>query len=229
MQLYSIRGGSKEDLENKEYNIGVGISLGNKWFTIDNIINTIGWSLQYTREYIIVYVADDIHAINLAVRNQISKERALRLARRRGKEILAGVSAKVAEIFSRKEAKKIFFAHWEDLVDENYLSKKKYLYSLYENDMDFRNKIHDLIRGFVSGEKKKFSETEIHNLGMYIIEELPEIMCRVPIKGMSYEAYAYPFDGELLKFVEEMQLGSSFPQIRNEILDTQPKVFLEVR
>ena len=34
MELYKIRGGNKEDLENKKYTLSVGISLGNKWFTI---------------------------------------------------------------------------------------------------------------------------------------------------------------------------------------------------
>ena len=46
MQLHKIRGGDKEQLEKGEYTICVGISLGNRWFTTENIIELIRWSLK---------------------------------------------------------------------------------------------------------------------------------------------------------------------------------------
>jgi len=77
MELHRIRGGNKEELEARAYTIGVGISLGNKWFTPENILGLVIWSLQYTRENVIVYVADSIHAINEEVRGKMSPERAM--------------------------------------------------------------------------------------------------------------------------------------------------------
>lgn len=64
---------------------------------------------------------------------------------------------------------------------------------------------------------------------MNVIEELPEVLARTPIKGMTFDAYAYPFDGELPELVERIQRGDIFPEIKESIMDTEPKVFLEVR
>jgi len=46
MKLYKIRGGTEEELYKRNYNIGVGISLGNKWFSAENILGLVEWSLK---------------------------------------------------------------------------------------------------------------------------------------------------------------------------------------
>ena len=88
MQLYKIRGGNKEKLESKQYNIGIGISLGNKWFSVDNIVALTKWALPYTREKVIIYVADSIHAINVEVRNRVTFQSALKKVDKLGSDIL---------------------------------------------------------------------------------------------------------------------------------------------
>ena len=73
MELKKIRSGNKDLLINKEYNIGVGISLGNKWFTPENIFGLIEFSLEYTKRRVVVYVADTIHAVNIEIRERNRK------------------------------------------------------------------------------------------------------------------------------------------------------------
>lgn len=41
MKLYTVRGGNKKAVYDKAYTIGVGISLGNKWFSPQNILELI--------------------------------------------------------------------------------------------------------------------------------------------------------------------------------------------
>ena len=57
MRLYKVRGGTEEDLNNRHYNIGVGISLGNKWFTPGNIVSLVEWSIRHTKDYVVIYIA----------------------------------------------------------------------------------------------------------------------------------------------------------------------------
>jgi tRNA-dependent cyclodipeptide synthase len=229
MKLYKIRGGNKTDLKEKKYNIGIGISLGNKWFTVENIIELIQWSFNHTHDWVIVYVADSIHAINLEVRNKISFEKASEIANKQGEKILREVKERVEEIFTPEEQKRIYFARWKDIENEDYRHKKDYVYSLYEKNSDFRAYIHGIVKNFVSKEERVFSDKDINRFGMYILEELPEVICRVPAKGMIYEAYIYPFDSNMTKLAEDIQLGIVFPEIKKNIMDTKPKVFLEVR
>ncbi len=229
MELHTIRGGSREELEAHRYNIGVGVSLGNKWFTSGNITESACWALRYTREFVVIYVADSIHAINLAVRNRISDERALRVATRMGQELITKVQSEISASLSPFEQSRILYAVWSDVTDDAYQKKVAYLYELYKLNQDFQTYVQNIVREQISRENRVFNETEVYKFGTYILEELPEVMGRVPIKNMIYEAYTYPIDGSLTRLAEKLQLGEVFPEIKANILDTEPKVFLEVR
>ncbi|MBC7981800.1 tRNA-dependent cyclodipeptide synthase [Candidatus Parcubacteria bacterium] len=229
MKLYKIRGGDEESLNAKKYNICVGISLGNKWFTPENIFNLIKWSLQNTKDYVVVCPADDIHAINLQVRNRRNKESALTLARKISYKLMESVKELVDANLNESEKSKIIYATWADVIDDSYKEKVKYLYKIFETDLDFKNAVQTLVRGYTSHEERKFSDEDISVLSTYILEELPEVTGRVLVKGCRYDAYVYPFDSEITRFVEDIQLGKIFPEVRENIMETEPKVFLEVR
>lgn len=229
MELYKIRGGNKEDLENKQYTIGIGISLGNKWFTDENITRLIEWSYNYSKDKIIVYVADSIHAINLEVRNGISYEKSLEKANRMGDKILDDVKNEVERRLPKEIIERIVYVKWEEITDGTYKQKVEFLKSLYTSNQDFKDNILSLVRDFTSKEERIFSDNEIYRLGEYIIEELPEVINRVPMKGIICDAYTYPFDGKLCELTEKIQNGEIFPEIKKNIMDTEPKVFLEVR
>lgn len=229
MEFRSIRSGTKEALESKQYNIGVGISLGNKWFTADNILGLVKWSLGHTKEHVVVYVADSIHAINIEVRDRRSPMSAVKKALKLGGDILKSVRERVDLELSDADKSRVYYAKWEELHTSEYNKKLEYLYGKYEEDTEFKRAILSLVEGFVNNEVKQFSEEDKVRLGSYIIEELPEIVSRSPIASIKFDAYAYPHDGELPKFVEMLQSGRIFPEIRENIMDTEPKVFIEVR
>lgn len=229
MELYKIRSGTLEELKNKNYTIGVGVSLGNKWFTVENILELTKWSLPLTKDKVIIYVADSIHAINLEVRNGISFDLAHKKANEMGDKILSSVKERIDNELPDEEKNKIIYVKWNEIVDNSYNEKVSYLYGLYENNTEFYDTIKTLVRSFTSKEEKEFSDKEISRLGEYIIEEIPEVICRVPMKGVICDAFVYPYDGELVQFTEKIQKGEIFPEIKETILDTKPKVFIEVR
>ncbi len=230
MKLYRIRGGNLTDLENKIYTIGVGISLGNKWFNVKNITDQIRWALHYTKDKVVVYVADSIHAINLEVRNRKTFEKALIKANQLGDQILKDVKDEVNKVFSVEEGQMVVYSKWNGVEDESYKNKVRYLRSLYRDGLsEFQARITSLVRSLTVNESRKFSDADILRLGEYLLEEMPELIDRVPIAGVIVDAYTYPFDGEVAGLAEQIQLGKIFPDIKNKIMDTEPKVFLEVR
>jgi DNA-directed RNA polymerase subunit L len=185
--------------------------------------------LRYTKGTVVIYVADSIHAINIEVRNDKSPESALKKALKMGDEILDQVKKTLDQRFTEEQRSEIIYAHWTDLLTESYIKKRDCLYSIYKANPKFRDSIHMIIKGYVSREHRAFSESEVHKLGTYLIEEMPELMLRVPIKGIPYDAYAYPFDGGIAELAEDIQKGIRFPEIKERIMDAEPKVFLEVR
>lgn len=229
MKLYKIRGGNENELRSKGYNVGVGISLGNKWFSPENILGLTEWALEHTKEYVVVYVADSIHAINIEIRNRKSPEKAKEIALKLGDEILGEVKALANKKFSSEQLAKIHYAKWDGLMTPEFQNKLDYLNAKYETDSKFRDEIINLINGFTKDENRNFSPEDKIRLGEYVIAEFPEILCRVPIQGLLFDAYAYPFDGKLVEFIEDIQKGLIFPEIKENVLNTEPKVFLEVR
>ena len=213
----------------RKYNIGVGISLGNKWFTVENSIALTKWALEHTKECVVVCVADSINAINMEVRNKISPERALRSSLAKGEKILEEVRAHIQSVASPADMQKIHFAKWDDFHTEQYRGKTAFLNSQYETNKEFADTIHNMVRNFTSKETRVFSDEEIHKLGKYLLEELPELAAVTTINGVTCEAHAYPFDGEFLQFIGQMQRREVFPEIGAKIIDEGPKVFLEVR
>lgn len=231
MHLYKIRGGNIEDLESKKYNLGVGISLGNKWFTIPNIIELVRFCLAHTREYVVVYVADTIHAINLEVRKRIKYKKALRIADKLGSDVLEQVKQEIEKTFSTEEISKIHYVKWDIIANGAFKSKVNFLYEFYNKNEDFKNYLQSIVRKAVSKETspRTFSENEILSLTNYIIEEFPEQTTRVPMGEYSCDGFVYPYDGDIVELAEKIQNGEIFPEIKENIIDTEPKVFLEVR
>ncbi len=220
MQLHTIRGGSRERLEAKEYRLSIGVSLGNKWFVKDNIIELIRWSLSNSTDSIVVYVGDSIHAINIEVKNRISYDKALEKAKSTGSLLLREVSDEVPALFSTEDAKRVTYATWDDLVDKSYKNKVRFLYDFYSSNKEFKELIQSIVREVVITSER---------LGHYILEELPHQISRVQIGGEVYDALVYPYDGRIPELVEKLQNGTIFPEIGKLLIDTEPKVFLEVR
>lgn len=229
MQLYKVRGGTEKDLYARKYNIGVGISLGNKWFSVENIVILTEWALEHTRDFVVVYVADSIHAINIEIRNRKSPQKALEVAQKMGDTVLEEVRLLAETRLSPEQLSRIRYEKWDGLITPAFQKKLDWLNMKYQTDDNFRAEIIKLVDGFTSGENRVFDEDDKIKLGSYIIAEFPEILTRAPINGLSFDAYAYPFDGKLVEFIENVQKGLIFPEIREAIMDTEPKVFLEVR
>ena len=177
----------------------------------------------------VVYVADSIHAVNIEVRNKRSPESAKLKALKMGNEILQKVSDSAIKIFTPEKLDKIYYAKWDDLLTPQYQKKLKFLKDKYSFDLNFRNLIIQFISQFTRGEARVFSQDDLTKLGTYLVDELPELLMRVPIKNLPVDAHVYPFDSEFLDMVEKIQNRTLFPEIADSIIDTPPKVFLEVR
>lgn len=227
MRLYTVRGGTREDVLAKKYNISIGISIGNKWFTPENVRDAVVWALQHTKNRICIFIADSIHGINVSVRKRLPIEKATALAVRQGHEILKKINLAL-ECLSSDDLSRIDFCTWDEVETEAHIFAKEFLFSFYQSDIAFHSVIVDLVKDYVSKEKRKFSARDIDAFSMYILEELPELMNVTQLKGTIYGAYMYPYDTPLTQFVEKLQEGTVFPIVAQTIL-RKKKIFLEVR
>ena len=146
-----------------------------------------------------------------------------------GTQILEHTRDELTRSLSTEDIKKVRFIKWNELIDGVYKEKLEYLFDLYKNSKSFSNSIHSIVRNTVSKETRIFSDDDINRLGEYIVSELPELINKTRMDGILCDAYTYPFGGELISFVDRIQKGEIHPEIKKNIMDTEPKVFLEVR
>lgn len=228
MKVGIIRGATIKEVESKKFNIYSGISLGNKWFTEENIKEYILWALKNTKQKVAVLIADKIHSLNYEFRNKLKKEKAVRKALKKGDEFEILIKKIVFQL-PKKEQERIVILRWDEL--ENNLERKNLVskfYNEFEKNPNFKSKIIEIVKSHLSKEKRIFDETAIEKMCYYILEELPELFSGFSHKGIYYNCYIYPQDSALTQFIEKVQTGKLFPEFRSKFKITK-SVFVELK
>src|SRR3989344_7486178 len=79
-----VRGVKEEEVFNKRFNLYMGISLNNKWFTKEHISKYILWGLKNTKERFGIVVADTLQVTNYRVRSKYARKIAVKKALEEG-------------------------------------------------------------------------------------------------------------------------------------------------
>lgn len=223
-----VRGSTEEEVKSKKFNIYVGISLGNKWFTKENLRKHLEWSLKYTKDRVGLLVADTLHVINYEVRNNMKKETAIKKSLKKGDEMVELLKELINELPGNSQGK-IDIIRWKDvkenLFNEEFLSV---LYKEYDNNKNFGEYLLEIVRKHLQESDEDFSEEKIVQLGEYIINELPELLHGFVFKGTLYNCYTYPYDSLLTMMVEKIYNKELFPELSDK-LDIKRNVFVELK
>jgi len=133
MRFGSFLNTTIEEIKSKRYNIWLGISLGNKSFTKELIKDYLEWSLNFTKEDVLVVIGDRLYAINLEVLDGYSKLAALRKALKKGdekereiKEILAEIPEDKARLIKVVRFKHVTASKYQDYRTELLFSEKSF-------------------------------------------------------------------------------------------------------
>jgi tRNA-dependent cyclodipeptide synthase len=215
VELLKTYGGSAEDLLSKQYNISVGCSLSNKWFTPENVRELTAWAIQHTKERVCIYVADSIHAINIEARGHKTRAAAQRQAKEMGRQFLQDARAAVAQL---PDVGRVDFSDWSQLETPNYRSDVQFLYDRFDQDDRFRETLVGIVEGFVAKESRQFRDDTKRLMATYILEELPVCLNPSTFFGHEYGAWIYPQDSELSKLMFAIQDGTVFPEIAQRIV-----------
>lgn len=211
LKIVKVCGGTKEEVLSKKFNIFIGISLGNKWFTEEHLKEYVSWALKDTKDNVLIFVADKIHAVNYQVRNGQTPENSLRGALKEGDKRLLLVK-KIVEGLSQKKRAKIVVLRWEDLENSEHKNRVEFFYKKFRDDKKFKEEIFNVVKIAVSW---KFDEKNLNRLAEYVLDELSEILMTFKYKKIEYGCYPYPMDSKIAEFVEKIQNEEIFPEIKN--------------
>ncbi|GMU74254.1 MAG: hypothetical protein AMXMBFR44_4510 [Candidatus Campbellbacteria bacterium] len=231
MQVKTYLNTTKEEVEAKEHNIWIGISLGNKYFTKENIHAYILWALKHTKDDVLVAIIDDIYAINLEVFDKRSKDSSLRRARRKGDTKAVEVQEIVDGLSGRDKAR-VHIVRWIDLINSKYHSyRTKILYDEFESNKAFHDYILEIIREGRSDRLQELDEAGIEKLAEYVLKEIPVFINGAKYKTKdgwkTYSLIPYPGLTKLDELFIGLQNKDLFSELAEKLKITDKIAILE--
>jgi len=217
MKVQKIFNTTKKEIESKKFNIFIGISLGNKWFTKKNLRGYLNWALEHTKNKVLFLIADKIHAINYCVRNKKhSQESNLKKALKEGRKVKKIILKLIAEL-PKERQNKIKILRWEEYKKYDKFSKKytSILYNGFEKNAKFQKEILKIIKDSIKD--KNFSDEEYLKLSEYFLEEFTAIYSGIKDELNYYGMYIYPQDTLISSFVENIQQAQIFKKLNKKL------------
>ncbi|MDD5341112.1 MAG: tRNA-dependent cyclodipeptide synthase [Patescibacteria group bacterium] len=205
---------TKEEIEAKKFNIFIGISLGNKYFTRENIKGYIDWALANTKEKVAILIPDKIHSVNYEVKSGYKKERAEKLAHKEGDKVLKIVESILGE-FDKARRGIVDILTWDKIETEEYKRMVNVLRQEFSIDDKFRSLILEIVKENVKSDK--LTESDYEKLASYPLEELPMLISGFEYNGVKYDLLPYPGISKIDYLVLDLQEGKSFPDITRKL------------
>lgn len=228
-EIGAIRGSTAKEVLSRKFNIYMGISLNNKWFTKENIKEYILWGLKHTKKRFCVVIADSLQAINYQARSRYSKQAAIKKALKEGDKFL-GIIKEILGELSEEERRLVDVIRWDELKKDPFYSKALQIFlQEFKTNNSFREEIKKIVGGFAGRlEQPSASNERIEKLSLYVIEELPELLNGFTFKETYYSCFLYPYDGPLMRLIEKIQKKSIFPEIHDK-LEIKNNVFVVLK
>lgn len=227
MRIVKYLNTTKEEVESKKFNIWIGISLGNKYFTRENIKEYIKWSLNFTKEDILVAIPDRIHAINLEILNHISKLRAFRKTFRMADEKIQEITEIVNSLPESKRSL-VNIGRWNDITKSKYNDyRTEIVFEEFREGDEFYKYIISIVRNNFKNHLKELNQKELEKLSEYVLYEIPLFLNGVKYAGRVYSLIVYPGTNQFDDLLLGLQNGILFPDLSKKLKITDKIAILD--
>lgn len=219
---------SEEEIQSKNFNIFIGISVGVKPLNEEIAKEYISWALQNSKEDIIILLADEIAKYNYIVFSSYNENKSLKRAYRDAAEHKKIFENTISKHF-KKESKRIKIIHWRDIISEEYKKAKEIIESFYEQNKDFQNRINYFLKKYAEGRNKELGEERLKILSQYIISELPTLLLGIDFENKHYNLLLYPtyIHSGLSNLSSNIYKGIEFPELKEKLKLDKKTVLVE--
>jgi len=107
---------NETEVKNKKFNIYIGISVRNNYFSEEHIKRYLDWALENTNEKVAILIADEIQAINDEIFFNLSKDSAKKTAFKKGSQVKR-LCEKIIAKYLQDIQKKIIIVRWKDVIN----------------------------------------------------------------------------------------------------------------
>ncbi len=214
MRIVTYLNTTEEEIFAKKFNIVVGISLGNKDFKRELVRSYLLWAIENTKEKVLVLIPDKIHSVNYEIKNGYKKERACKLSAREGKKVEEMVKD-ILDEFTPEKRSIVSISKWEQIETDEYKRMVSIFYDEFKNNAEFNNEIIGIVKESIKSDK--LNEIDYERLAIYVLEELPFLICGVESDDIVYGLQPYPGISKIDYLTVDLQDGLRFPDITHKL------------
>jgi len=213
-----IHNGNKNDFLNKNNNIWLGVSTSLKPYSEKLSKDYLKLIVKYSRESALIFIADEIAAINYNVLEKYGKETSLKKSLQKG-DIFLRRYKKLIKTLPKEEQSKIKLIRWKDVWAKRQEESYKILKEEYLTNPKFKKEIEAPIILYLKNSKRTIKESRVIKMSEYILKELPFLLEGVEFQNKKYNLMLYPAYGKtsLSKLVSNIQKGNEFQKIKKKL------------
>lgn len=233
MHIKTYLNTTQKEVEEKKFNIWIGVSLGNKAFTPNLIREYITWSLKYTKSDVLIVVGDSLQAINLQFLNGYNRIRALKKALRDGDKKELQIQDIISTHFA-KNIQKIKLVRYNHVIASKYHEYRlAVLNQAYRENIRFKSRILSILNENKKVSSKKLPPETIDCLAQYVLKEIPVYLNGakyggLPIHGgTTYTLQIYPGISLIDSLLMDLQSGNTFPELSKKLHITNKIAIVE--
>lgn len=221
---------TKKEVEDKKYNIFIGVSLGVlKPMTEELAKDYISWALKNTKEKVVILIADEIAKFNYKIFSKYSTGKSQRRAIREGDEYI-DFFKEVLKEFSKEEQENVEILRWKDIWDERKEKIRQILEQEYMSNKKFKEKVLFFIKKYAEKRGKGLKQEKLGYLSQYILYELPTLLDGIQYDKTDYRLLLYPTfeQSGMSDFATKLENGKIFPNLKKKLNLAEKTIMVEV-
>ena len=211
-------GVSKESILNKEHNLWVGFSFGNKWFTKENLERLINFELKYTNRSLLILIPSRLYATNLRYVDKLSRAESLKRAFEAGdKQFLEVQNIKAG--LGAEAQKKVIVAKYDDVLTSQCIAQRGILLREFSKQQEFYNLVMEIAFEMLELRSRTTSKDRAESVALFVLQELSFFIDGVMKIGTSivHTVVLYPGLGKIDELVMKIRNGDNLRLLREKL------------
>jgi len=211
-------GVSKESVLNKEHNLWIGFSFGNKWFTKENLERLIHFGLKHTNQSLLIWIPSRLYATNLRYIDKLSRSESLKKAFEVGDEqFLVAQNIKLG--LGAENQNRIIVANYDDTLTSSCIAQREILLREFSKQQEFYNLVMDIAFEILALRGRTASKERAESVALFVLQELPFFIDGVVKIGTSivHTVVLYPGLGKIDELVMVIRNNDNFKLLRDKL------------
>lgn len=191
MRYADVFNTSVEDVEACRWNPYLGISIRNRYFTQEAILEFTKWGVAHAHTRFALLIVDILQRINNEVLDRAHTGKAIEKAFLQSDPILE-YCHKAVDALPPEQRNKVVIVEWADIVDDAYAWNRGLVFEYFESCREFRAYITSSVSKNLGAIVARLKDGDLETLCQYVLYEIPEFLCGFMFQGTHYNLCAYP-------------------------------------